>query len=115
MTGTESTVSTYTNVLGTAANAKYNSYTQTQPSPVTTKSAMSLLSSVAVAIGALAMLQWAMSPPHEDIKYAPENYKGLILNFKIILVFKSVSKLIDSVQIKFSFQFRTYVTKHFHI
>ena len=55
VTGTSSTVTTYTNILGTAANGKYLAYTQTQPTPVT-KSAMSLLSSVAVAIGALAML-----------------------------------------------------------
>ena len=46
------------NVLGTAANANFKKYTVTQPTPVVvTKSAMSLLSSVAVAIGALAMLQ----------------------------------------------------------
>jgi len=59
-TGTSTNVSTYLNVLGTAANANFKKYTVTQPTPVTvtvTKSAMSLLSSVAVAIGALAMLQ----------------------------------------------------------
>jgi hypothetical protein len=55
-TGTSTNVSTYLNVLGTAANANFKKYTVTQPTPVT-KSAMSLLSSVAVAIGALAMLQ----------------------------------------------------------
>ena len=55
-TGTSTNVSTYLNILGTNANANFKKYTVTQPTPVT-KSAMSLLSSVAVAIGALAMLQ----------------------------------------------------------
>ena len=55
-TGATTTVVTYVNTAGTAANAVYKPYTVTQPTPVT-KSAIGLLSSVAVAIGALAMLQ----------------------------------------------------------
>ena len=55
-TGTAINVSTYVNILGTAGNAVFKPYTATVPTPVT-KSAMSLVSSVALAIGALAMLQ----------------------------------------------------------
>lgn len=56
-TGTAINVRTFVNTAGTSNNAVFKGYTATVPTPVVTKSAISLVSSVALALGALTMFQ----------------------------------------------------------
>jgi hypothetical protein len=53
--GTVTNVSTFANIAGANDKAAFKAYTTTPP--VVSKSAMSLVSSVALALGALALFQ----------------------------------------------------------